>query len=111
MSDRKTKRVVAQVFGTMGETVRVNVPIVLWDAKAGIEISPGYKLCGWYRGQKWGVVRTYSFWDRGDGLHEGDLFTAYRLDIDADREAFERFVASYEPLDYTTPSGWKGVDK
>lgn len=100
MSNRKTKRVVAQVYDTVGKTVRVSVPVALLDAKAGVEISTGYKLCGWHRGRKWGVVRTYSFWDRGDGLHEGDLYTAYRLDIAADREAFERFVAPYEPLEY-----------
>lgn len=100
MSLRKTKRVVAQVFDTMGDTVRVNVPVALWVAPSRVEISTGYKLCGWHRGRKWGVVRTYSFWDSGDGLHEGDLYTAYRLDIAADREAFERFVASYEPGDY-----------
>ena len=100
MSSRKTKKVVAQVFDTMGKTVRVNVPVALCEAPTGDEISTGYKLCGWQRGRRWGIVRTYSIWDRGDGLQEGDIFTAYRLDIAADREAFERFVASYEPGDY-----------
>lgn len=100
MSGEKTKRVVAQVYGTMGETVRVSVPVALYDTPTGVEISTGYKLCGWHRGRKWGVVGTYSIWDRGDGLQEGDLYTAYRLDIAADREAFERFIDQYDSRCY-----------
>lgn len=84
----------------MDETVNVAVPIALWDAPLGVEISTGYKLCGWHRGRKWGVVRTYSIWDRGDGLQEGDLYTAYRLDNAADREAFDRFIVSYDSGSY-----------
>ena len=91
------KTVTAKVYGTQSETVRVAVPTALCDAPAayGAELSTGVRLCGWHCGRKWGVVRTYSIWDRGDGLNCGDLYTAYRLDCETDREEFSRFPNTY----------------
>lgn len=93
---KTTKTVNAQVFDTP-ETVRVAVPAALYDAPAacGAEISTGVRLCGYHRGRKWGVVKTYSIWDRGDGLNDGDIYTAYRLDCVTDREEFSRLSAMY----------------
>jgi len=101
MATGKTmKTVTANVHGTESKTVRVAIPLILWNTTAGREISTGEKLCGWHRGRKWGVVRTYSIWSKRDGSVVGDIYTAYRLDIVADREAFERFVESYNPHYY-----------
>lgn len=98
-TSRTTKIVTAKVFDAP-ETVRVAVPTALYDAPAayGAEISTGVRLCGYHRGRKWGVVKTYSIWDRGDGLNDGDLYTAYRLDCETDREEFSRLSAMY--IDY-----------
>jgi len=97
---KTTKTVTARVYDTLSETVRVAVPPELCDATAGAEISTGVSLCGWHRGRKWGVVKTYSVWDRGDGLNCGDLYTAYRLDCETDREAFEWICNSYNNTKY-----------
>lgn len=92
---KTTKTVTAKVYNTQSEMVRVAVPAELCDATARAEVSTGYKLCGWHRGRKWGIVRIYSVWDRGDGLNCGDLYTAYRLDCQDDREAFDWLADSY----------------
>lgn len=101
---KATKTVTAQVYDTP-ETVRVTIPAALCDAPCayGAEISTGVRLCGWYRGRKWGVVKTYSIWDRGDGLNDGDLYTAYRLDCETDREEFARLSAAWYIGAMTTP--------
>ena len=84
-----TKTVTAKVYGTQSETVRVAVPAALCDAPTGTKISIGVSLCGWYRGRKWGIIRTYSIWTMADGCAEGDIYTAYRLNYESDREAFD----------------------
>ena len=96
---KATKTVTAQVYDTP-ETVRVAIPTPLYNAPMayGAEISTGVRLCGWHRGRKWGVVKTCSIWDRGDGSIDGDLYTAYRLDCETDREEFSRLSAMY--IDY-----------
>ena len=93
-------RVTATVYDTQDEKVRVSIPLSLFKAPARREINTGIKLCGWHRGRKWGVVYTYNIWTRSDGTVYGDEFTAYRLDIESDREAFDRFCDEYNSTYY-----------